>query len=169
MTSKTVISDDDTAGALHDRLALMGAELIVPTLAGLEAGTLRGTPQDESKVTYASKLEKSMEWLDPKETARTLELRVRALNPWPGTSVWVNEDGKIIRLKVKRAKARADLNGPQGKIFERAGMVLLGTSLGSLELLSLQWDGKKEIEPGAFINGLRGRGRAFPLETCAPA
>jgi methionyl-tRNA formyltransferase len=168
MQSKTPISAEDTAGALHDRLAAMGAELIVPTLAGLEAGTLHGSAQDESKVTYASKLTKEMEWLDPQESARTLDLRVRGLSPWPGTSIWV-ELGGPQRLKIKRARARADINGPAGKLYERAGMLLYGTSAGSLELLSVQWDGKKEVDAAGFLNGLRGRGQALPLETSKPA
>jgi methionyl-tRNA formyltransferase len=80
------------------------------------------------------------------------------------------EDGqaKPSRLKVKRARAHADLQGPQGKIFEKAGMVLLGTSEGSLELLSVQWDGKKEVDSGGFLNGLKGRGQGLPLQTVAP-
>lgn len=167
MQARTPISAQDTAGVLHDRLAAMGAELIVPTLAGLEAGTLKGTAQDESLVTYASKLTKEMEWLDPAETARGLDLRVRGLSPWPGTSLWVELDG-LQRLKVKRAFARVDISGPQGKIFERAGMLLYGTREGSLELLSVQLDGKKEVDAAGFLNGLRGRGVALPLATGRP-
>lgn len=161
MVSRTPIAADDTAGKLHDRLARMGAELIVPTLRGLAAGTLTGNPQDESKVTYASKLTKEMEWLDAfKDDAVTLDRRIRALNPWPGTSVWV-EPGE--RLKVKRAVLRLDIQGGAGEIFERAGMMLLGTPRGSLELQAVQWDGKKEVDAGGFLNGLRGRGRALPV------
>ena len=161
LESKTRISREDTAGSLHDRLMKMGAELIVPTLAGLEAGTLQAREQDESLVTYAHKLSKEMEWLDPSETASTLDLRVRALNPWPGTSVWV--EGQ--RLKIKRAQSRTDISGPPGTIFEKAGMVLLGCAQGSLELNCVQWEGKKEIDPAAFLNGLRGRGKTLPLPT----
>jgi methionyl-tRNA formyltransferase len=161
MQARTPISADDTAGALHDRLAAMGAELIVPTLRGLVEGTLTGNKQDDSKVTYASKLEKEMEWLDAsKETAEHLDRKIRALNPWPGTSLWL-EPGE--RLKIKRARLRADIQGGVGEIFERAGMILLGTPKGSLELQAMQWDGKKEVDPGAFLNGLRGRGRELPL------
>jgi methionyl-tRNA formyltransferase len=170
LQSKTPISSEDTAGSLHDRLAVMGAELIVPTLAGLASGEIRGTPQDEAQVTYASKLTKEMEWLDPSKSARQLGLNVRGLSPWPGTSLWIDEgNGKApSRLKVKRARPHASIQGSQGKIFEKAGMVLLGTSEGALELLSVQWDGKKEVDAGGFLNGLKGRGQALPLQTVAP-
>lgn len=160
LQSRTPLAVDETAGTLHDRLARMGAELIGPTLAGLEAGTLKGGAQDESQVTYASKLTKEMELLNPAEKADVLERRVRALNPWPGTSLMIGGQ----RLKVKRATLRADIRGNEGKIFERAGMLLLGTPEGSVELLSVQWDGKKEVDAAGFMNGLKGRGQAFPVE-----
>jgi methionyl-tRNA formyltransferase len=157
----TPLSADDTAGTLHDRLAQMGAELIVPTLQGLVDGTLQGRVQDEAAVTYASKLTKEMEWLDPRMDAVELDRRVRALNPWPGTSVKVGEPSQ--RLKIKRARYRNDISGAPGQIFERAGMPLLGTPRGSLELLAVQWDGKKEVDAAGFLNGLKGRGQGLPL------
>lgn len=161
LQTRTPIGDEEMISVLHDRLALMGAELIVPTLRGLADGSLKGSVQDEAWVTYASKLTKEMEALNPSESAEILDRRVRALNPWPGTTVWV--EGQE-RLKIKRAKLRRDLSGQEGKLYERSGMLLLGTSQGSLELLAVQWDGKKELDAAGFLNGLRGRGKQLPLE-----
>jgi methionyl-tRNA formyltransferase len=142
----------------------MGAELVSETLRGLEAGTLKGKRQDEAQVTYASKLTKEMEWLDPAEPALKLELKIRALNPWPGTSLFVS--GK--RLKIRKAALRADLKGTIGDVYERAGMLLLATAQGSLELQLVQWDGKKEVDAGGFLNGLKGRGETLPLKAALP-
>lgn len=164
LQKSTPISDQDTAQSLHDRLAQMGAELIAPTLDGLASGTLKGRSQDESLVTYAPKLTKEMEWLDPNVSAEELSRRVRALNPWPGTSVNVGQ-----RLRIKDVTLRKDIQGTVGTIFERAGMVLLGTSLGSLELKVLQWDGKKPVSPDGFMNGLKGRGQKLPLTVVTDA
>lgn len=161
LQARTPISATDTAGSLHDRIMHLGAELILPTLAGLEAGTLRGEKQDEAKVTHAAKLSKEMEALEPTLSCTELDRRVRALNPWPGTSLWV--EGK--RLKVKRAVPRSDLTGRPGELFEKAGMLLLGCASGSLELQLLQWDGKKEMDAGSFLNGLQGHGAKLPLQT----
>ena len=159
LQDQTSISAEDTAGSLHDRLAEMGSVLIVPTLEGLSAQTLKGQSQDASQVTYASKLSKEMEWLDPyRETAVQLDRKLRALNPWPGTSLQLDQ-----RLKVKRARLREDIQGTPGTLFEKAGMLLLGTSQGSLELQALQWEGKKEVDPAGFLNGLQGRGQKLPL------
>jgi methionyl-tRNA formyltransferase len=167
LQARTPISAVDTAGTLHDRLMIMGAELILPTLAGLADGTIKGQPQDVTQVTYASKLTKEMEALNAAESAETLDRRVRALNPWPGTSLWIagQNGAPAQRLKVKRATPRLDIQGPQGKLFEKLGMLLYGTASGSLQLQSVQWDGKKEVDAGGFLNGLKGRGQALPLET----
>lgn len=169
LQSRTPISPDDTAGSVHDRLCEMGAALIVPTLAGLESGSIVPLEQDETGVTYASKLTKEMECLLPTESAETLDRKVRALNPWPGTSVVViGPTGSQERLRIKRASLRADIDGAAGTIFERAGMVLLAGSKGSLELSALQWDGKREVDAVAFLNGLKGKGWSLPIRWAAP-
>jgi methionyl-tRNA formyltransferase len=159
LQAQTPLSPLETAGSLHDRLAKMGAELILPTLQGLRDGTLQGKVQDESQVTYAGKLTKEMEWLNPNEPAEALDRRIRALNPWPGTSLNLGE-----RLKVKKAQLRKDLQGPVGAVYERSGMLLLGTPQGSIELQRVQWDGKKEVDAAGFMNGLKGKGATLPLQ-----
>lgn len=162
LQERTPLASDETAGSLHDRLSQLGAGLIVRTLAGLRDGVLRSIPQDESKVTYAAKLTKEMEWLNPREaTAAELDRRIRALNPWPGTSVWVEGMG---RLKIKQIGAVRELGPRAGRIFEQAGMLLLGATDGAVELQRVQWEGKAPLSASEFLNGLRGRGKALPLE-----
>lgn len=157
---KTPISPADTAGTLHDRLAEMGAQLILPTLTGLADQVLTGKRQDESLVTYAAKLEKEEEWLDPNEPAESMDRRIRALNPWPGTSIKI--EGQ--RLKLKKTRLWKQFSGTPGQLFEKTGMLLLGTPQGCIELCSVQWDGKKEVDAAGFLNGLRGRGKTLPLK-----
>lgn len=166
---KTPIVPDDTAQTLHDRLAGIGADLILETLDALANGRLEPRVQDESLVTHAAKLGKELEWLDWSQPAAALDHAVRALNPWPGTSVKVAFDGKpgadpsFERLRIRRARPRADIAGKPGELFERHGMVLLGTAQGSLECIELQWEGKKPVDSAGFLNGLKGKGRALPL------
>jgi len=167
LQEKTPISPEDTAGTVHDRLAQMGSELIVRTLTGLETGTLHPVRQNEELVTYAEKLSKAEESIDPALPAELLDRRIRALNPWPGTSLKVEDPNRpdlFQRLKVKKTRIWPNLKGPESHIFERNGMVLLGTPAGSLELLTIQWEGKKEIDAAGFLNGLRGRGQKLPLK-----
>ena len=158
------LSDRETAGSLHDQLASLGAELILPTLTGLADGSLRCLVQDESQVTYASKLTKEMEALDPGLGVLELDRRVRALNPWPGTSLWVRTpQGRHERLKIKAARPVLGVSAPEGKLLENAGNLALGCRDGVLELLRVQADGKKETDGASSLNGLRGRGFSFPL------
>lgn len=158
----TPIAADETAQTLHDRLASLGGELILPTLAGRADGSLQAQKQDEAKVTYAAKLTKELERLNPVGSdAASLDRQVRALNPWPGTSVTLTTGE---RLKIKRAALRRDVTGGAGTLFEKQGQVFLGASDGALELVRVQWDGKKEVDSSAFLNGIRGAGLKLPLQ-----
>ena len=65
---------------------------------------------------------------------------------------------------MKQYAIISDIHGNAGKLFEKAGMLLLGTQEGALELLTVQWEGKKEVDAAGFMNGLRGRGQSFPLQ-----
>jgi len=96
-TIKTPISTEETAQSLHDRLSKMGAEVLAQTIEELLAGRLQAVPQDESQVTVASKLTKEMEKLDPSKSVAELDRQVRALTPWPGTSVQVAEPASASR------------------------------------------------------------------------
>ena len=160
----TPIAADDTAQTLHDRLSMLGAELILPTLEGLEKKSIPGTPQNESRVTYAPKIAKTMEWLSPSRDARALDRQVRALTPWPGTAVCLR-GGE--RLRVLEARPTSE-SVVQGQIVERTGRVLLGCKDGALELRRFQWDGKKPVDAAAFLNGLNGRGTPLPLQVEFP-
>jgi methionyl-tRNA formyltransferase len=165
--TKTEISSNESIGALHDRLAELGGDLILTTIARLADGTLKGRPQDDREVTYAAKLTKEMEELSPNLSAIELDRRVRALNPWPGTSLMleIKKEGETLieRLKVRHSAPHSTLAAELGMLQEKAGMLVLGTAQGALELLRVQPDGKKEIDAAAYLNGLRGRGITLPL------
>ena len=169
LTESLEITPRMTAGELHDRLSEMGGRMIGPTLQGLAEGSLRDVPQLEAQVTYASKLGREMERLDPhREGAVELDRRVRALSPWPGTSVLVQVDGGATRLKIKAANPLAGGRGVSaGEIGESAGMAVLGTRSGLLMLERVQWDGKREMSGAESLNGLRGRKIALPLKIVA--
>lgn len=163
LKKETPIGDRETVSELHDRLSRFGAELIGPTLEGLDQGTIEGIPQDEAQVTYASKLTKEMERIDPSLSARELDQRVRALNPWPGTSLLLEIHGKNERTKLRQVRAQTSMSFTPGYIGEQAGMLVLGTASGVLEILKIQPEGKKEMDAASFLNGLRGRGVSLPL------
>ncbi|MDQ3856818.1 MAG: methionyl-tRNA formyltransferase, partial [Chloroflexota bacterium] len=81
--ARTVIHPEETAGELTERLAVLGAELLLPTLRNWSRGDIRPVPQDEAQATYAPKLTREESLLDWSEPAVILARRVRAYNPWP--------------------------------------------------------------------------------------
>jgi len=161
---ETKIGERETVGTLHDRLAVLGGDLILTTITGLAEGSLTGTPQDPVKVTVAHKPTKEMKPLGPRSSAIELDRKVRALNPWPGTSFTVEVNGKPERIKVRQTEVHTTLASKPGVLEERAGMLIFGTAQGALEIRKLQAEGKKEMDPSQFLNGLRGRGISLPLQ-----
>lgn len=157
LQDKTVITSDETAQSLHDRLAEMGSHLLVKTLSDWDLITPQ--KQNESEVTIAKKLTKDLEKIDPSEEALVLDRKIRSLNPWPGSSLFL-EDGK--RLKVKKASI-SFMKINVGELTEKDGKLLLGTQKGSLELHEVQWEGKKPQSAENFINGVYGSGLNFPF------
>ena len=140
------IGSDATARSLHDALAAMGAELIVPALDGVAAGTLPPEPQPEAGVTYAAKLTREEGALDFREDAAALDRKIRALNPWPGT--WFEYQGERIKLL---AALPEDGHGAPGTILDQDLAIACGTGL--LRPTLLQRPGRAPVERRAFLNG----------------
>ncbi|MGD9887966.1 MAG: methionyl-tRNA formyltransferase [Halothiobacillaceae bacterium] len=162
MLAKSVcpIGTDDTAQVLHDRLATMGATLLMQHLPALFAGTLKGAVQDEADVTYAKKLDKAEAVLDWSLPAQVLARRVMAFNPWPvAETLWKGET-----LRVWRAQAIERGNPPQPPFIkgggETPGLVIatsregvdVATGEGVLRIQQLQRPGGKPLFAGDFLN-----------------
>lgn len=152
------ILPNDTSSTLQDRLSAAGAPLILSTLEGLSRGILKGIPQDETRVTYAQKLTKDLEYLSPTLSAPEVSRRVRALYPWPGTCLWLETPDGIKRLKIKEVGEVLSnrTTGAQSPSLEVASPLVLLTTKGAIELRRVQWDGKKEVDSVAFLSGARG-------------
>lgn len=150
------ITAETTAQDLHDQLAALGGEMIVPALDKLERGDLPATPQPDTGETYAKKIEKDEGQLDWRRSAEELDRAVRAFTPWPGA--WFAYDGK--RIKVRRA-AVTDGAGTPGTLLDNALTVACGS--GALKLLEVQREGKKPADAEAFL-----RGNPMPKGTVLP-
>jgi methionyl-tRNA formyltransferase len=140
------IATDDTAGTMRERLAEIGAPLLVRTLEGLASGDVAPHPQDDAGVTYADKIDPDEARLDPSVPAAVLERKVRAFHPAPGT--FLTFRGK--RLKVWRASVEPGA-GEAGTFV--AGAVQ--TSEGRLRLDEVQPEGKRRMSGAEFVNGYR--------------
>ncbi len=140
------IDDATTATSLHDRLAAIGAPLMVETLESLAAGTAVATPQPEDGVTYAAKIDKAEARIDWQRSAAELDRQIRALNPFPGA--WFEIDGR--RIKVHAATV-IEAGGKPGEVLDDRLTVACGE--GALRLTRLQRQGKGAVDADAFLRG----------------
>jgi methionyl-tRNA formyltransferase len=147
---ETAIGPRENAGELQSRLAVTGAALAVEALDAIAAGTVVATPQDESRATWARKLDKAEARLDWREPALVLERRVRAFNPWPVAEAVF--DGGQIRIFDGQAVA-AERAAPPGTILsaDASGIVVM-TGDQALVLLRVQLPGRRAVSAAAFAN-----------------
>jgi methionyl-tRNA formyltransferase len=146
--TETAIGPRENAGELQSRLAVAGAALAVEALDAIAAGDVVATAQDETRATYARKLDKSEARLDWREPALVLERRVRAFNPWPVAEAVV--EGAQIRLFEAQVVATGS-TAPPGTILtaDAAGIVVM-TGDQALALLRVQHPGRRVISAAEF-------------------
>ena len=147
--SKTPIGENETAGELLDRLAVLGANLLSKTLTRFTAGKVEATPQDASQVSYAPMLDKSMCPIDWSKTAQQVHDHVRGLHPWPVA---------LMELKGETFKVHATrIVEGSGKPGEILGLTKTGLKIacgeGAVEVISLQAPGGKRMAAPDYFRG----------------
>lgn len=138
-------------GELSERLAHLGAELLVETLPKYITGEIKPRPQDDDQATYAPRLTTADGLLDFNQPAVNLARQVRAFHPWPGTYQFFNG----IRLKVFKAHASAFQDAVPGKRYLHEGKPAWGTVEGLIVLDEVQVAGKARLPGDEFIKGTR--------------
>ena len=146
VSRRVAVADRETAGSLHDRLALLSAEVAVETLQCMER--TEPTPQLESEVTWTQKIGREDGRLNWQESANSLDQRVRAMTPWPGG--WVPRADQ--RLKVLEV-ALAQGTGSPGTVLECAPGLVIACGEGALELVRVQAPGRRPVSGRDFANG----------------
>ncbi len=150
MTQSLAIAADDTTASLHDRLATLGAELIVEALRAAESGVLVRTRQPADGVTYAHKVDKAEATIDWTQPAEVIERRVRAFDPFPGATFEL--DGET--LKLWKAAVRPDVDLPPATVIaDGHDRLSIACGRGALELLELQRPGGKRISARQWLQG----------------
>lgn len=147
--SRTPIGENETAGELLDRLAVLGADLLSKTLSRFAQGEVEGTAQDPSQVSYAPMLDKSMSPIDWTKTAWQVHNHVRGLHPWPVATTEIQ--GKLFKVHATRV---AEGSGEPGQILglTKTGL-LVACGEGAVEILSLQAEGGKRMSAPDYFRG----------------
>jgi methionyl-tRNA formyltransferase len=147
----TPISGQMTAGMLFDRLAQIGAELLVETIPEYVNGEIYPRPQEEAEATYAPQLRKEDGRLDFNQPATFLARQVRAYNPWPGSYGYFGRD----LLKIFQAHAIQFVHAIPGKRYIVGSKPAWGTQDGQLVLDEVQAAGKARMAGDVFLHGTR--------------
>ena len=142
------ITPDETGASLHDRLAELGARLLIPTLDDYLTGDVQPVPQPEDGVTVAPRIEKEQGRIDWSKSADEIDRQVRAFTPWPGTfTEWGGRALKILSGSSVQGRAAP------GEIVHNNGRTAVGTSYGLYALSRVQLAGKPAVDVQAFVNG----------------
>jgi methionyl-tRNA formyltransferase len=146
LTARTPIKAQDTAASLHDRLAALGAPLLVNALDVIERGRARFTPQAEDGVLYAHKLTPAEARIDWSASARDVDLKIRGLSPFPGA--WFELNG--VRVKALFSQAEAGRGAPGVMLDDK---LLIACGDGAVRLLRVQREGKAAMAAEDFLRG----------------
>lgn len=151
----TPIGAEETASELEERLARLGGELLVETLAGLEAGTVRPVPQDHAQATLAPLLKKEDGRVDWTQPAQTIARRVRAFQPWPGSTTHLG--GRALKLWRARVHEGAAVEAAPGTVTaaDRDGIVVACGQGTWLRLLEVQPESGRRMPAASFAAGSR--------------
>ena len=151
LLSETVrIGPLDTAGALHDRLSLVGAHLLTRALAAVERGGAVETPQAADGLTYARKINPAEARIDWTRPAAEVDRQIRGLSPFPGA--WFEASGEKSPVRVKALLSRLEEGeGAPGAALD--GALLIACGSGAVRLLTVQREGRSAQDADAFLRG----------------
>ena len=149
LTDRCAIEPDMTAGELHDRLSVMGAQVLAKTLEALENGTLQRVPQEDAASCYAPMLDKSLCPMVFTKTAQQLHDQVRGLSPWPVATVM--REGK--RIRIHRTRVAGTAQAAPGTIVSTQPLVVACGEGTALEICEVQAEGGKRMEAASYFHG----------------
>ncbi len=153
-TLRCRIHDDDTGGALHDRLAVLGAQALLEVLPNLAAGAITPEQQDDALANYASKLDKQESQIDWGLPALEIDRKVRAFNPWPVAQA--DFQGKVMRIWETQVIEAGTQSVPPGTVVSTGkDGIDVATGRDLLRIRKLQMPGKRAMAAADFLNAHR--------------
>jgi len=154
LTQRTApVRDEDNAATLHDRLAQLGAELLVQTIPDYVSGKVQPRPQQHELATHVPKIKKEDGRIDWQQPARAIWNRIRAFTPWPGAFTFLPAQPQSLLLKLWQAEAVSG-QGTPGEILsaDKQGVVI-ACGEGALRVTSLQREGGRRMSAAEFLAG----------------
>jgi methionyl-tRNA formyltransferase len=151
LTVRTPITEQDTGGSLHDRLAALAPSALAPALELLATGTAPRTPQDNARATHIGKLTRAHGRIDWTQDCQQIARTLRAYVPWPGSHTLLNG----YPLKIHAAQPRPEITAcpAPGTVLEGHGQLLVSCGNGALEITELQAESSKRLPAPAFLHG----------------
>ena len=146
----TPVRATDTGQTLHDKLAVIGGQLLVEQLDAIAEGRAHETPQPDVGVTLAPLLSKDDATIDWRRPAVAIERQIRAFDPWPGTRTTFA--GKVLRV-LPFAQVVPGSDAAPGTVIRSKGELVVQTGEGALALGNVQLEGKKALPIAAFLAG----------------
>lgn len=147
------LAEDETGGSLFERLAMIGAELCVETMAAIEAGTAVYTRQAQAQATHVGMIAKHMGNINWKQSAVEIERLIRGLNPWP--SAYCSLEGKTLKIWSAQVEAENTKMQPGTVCFVDKKNLKIQTGEGILALKEVQLEGKKRMDVESFLRGFQ--------------
>ena len=142
------IGPNETAGEVHDRMKILGAEAVVETVRQIDQGTVETRSQDDSQATPAPKIHTEDCQIPWDKSGADVHNHIRGLSPYPGA--WTRHDGT--RLKIYRSR-RAEGNGAPGTVLEADERIVVACGTDAVEVVTIQQPGRTRLNATDFLNG----------------
>jgi len=142
------IGPNETAGSVHDRMMVLGAEAVLETVRLIDAGAAHPTSQDDSLATPAPKIFKEDARIDWVASAAVVHNQIRGLSPHP--AAWTMHGDVHLKIYLTRETTG---KGPPGVILEAGGRLVVACGEGAIEVLSLQQQGRRRLDAVEFLRG----------------
>jgi methionyl-tRNA formyltransferase len=154
---RTPLSHDETLGSLHDRLSVLGADLLASRLSDLIEGKLQATPQPQEGVTYAQKIKAEEALIDWSLPSPQVSAVIRGISPFPGAyTFWKGQRLKVFMAKVSDNEGSSSLAKIPGTILRvNEEGLLVSCGKGAVLLTELQLEGKRRMDAPTFLRGIQ--------------
>ena len=150
---EVLVLKDETAGHLHDRLAVMAGDLMTRSMERMTGNIVKATPQDHTRATYAPKIVKELSRVNWREEAAKVSARIRGMDPKPGAyTLWEGNEIKVFASTVIDRNREVVSPGQVAGLTEEC--LVVGTGCGTVGVRELQYPGKNRLPAREFLRGL---------------